>query len=378
MGTRPRVAVEVRPEGVVAARAEVGAGLLAAISRGDLPAGALRPGLKAGNILDRAAVVLAVRRVLDGTAARGGERSRYVTLVIPDTAVRVLLLDFDALPTKPVEALAVVRFRLKKLLPFDAEHAVVTYQVMSSGRDGVRVLAVAMPCDVLSEYEGVVTDAGYLPGAVLPSTLAALAGLDSIETGPALVVNAGQDAVTTAIVQGGVLLLHRNVDLGSEMGGDEAEGVEVRGGGSPLGRPAQSSVVETAWMLGERAELDRMDAGAQMQAQVLRRADMTLPSEPDEAVQVLNATEPVSTGREITQAVSVAAAYFEDTLGGAPPVVLAAGSLGAERLGAVLGMYGMDGMQVREIVDTAAIGPGAGAAVLSRGLLAGVRGALRS
>ena len=102
-----------------------------------------------------------------------------------------VVLDFDQLPSKPVEALPVVRFRLKKLLPFDAEEAVVSYQVMSSAKDPVHVLAVAMPKDVLDEYEGVVTAAGYLPGAVLPSTLAALAGLDEAEA-PVLVVNAGR------------------------------------------------------------------------------------------------------------------------------------------------------------------------------------------
>ena len=175
MGTRPRVAIELRPEGVVAGRAEGGTGVLGAISRSDLGAGTMAPGLRAGNVLDRAAVSGAIRRALDGIAVKGGERSRYVTLVVPDAAVRVLLLDFDALPGKAAEALAVVRFRLKKLLPFDAEHAVVSYQVMSSGRDLVRVLAVAMPCDVLAEYEGLVTEAGYLPGSVLPSTLAAIA-----------------------------------------------------------------------------------------------------------------------------------------------------------------------------------------------------------
>ena len=45
----------------------------------------------------------------------------------------------------------------------------------------MQVLAVAMPKDVLEEYEGVVLAAGYVPGAVLPSTLAALAGLDEGE-----------------------------------------------------------------------------------------------------------------------------------------------------------------------------------------------------
>ncbi len=422
MGTRPRVAVEVRPEGVVAARAEGSAGMLAAVSRGNLAEGALSPGLRVGNVSDRGLVTGAIRRALDGVSARGAERSKYVTLVVPDAAVRVLLLDFDALPSKAAEALAVVRFRLKKLLPFDAEHAVVSYQVMSSGRDGVRVLAVAMPCDVLAEYEGLVIEAGYQPGAVLPSTLAALAGLDGGEvgSGSSLVVNAGPGAVTTAIVQSGLLLLHRTVDLGSPMGseqgpeaGDVEAGPGVRTGGSgtsgvvqggdrlPLGKIAnrENSAGEPSRM--EDVDYDRMDAATEMQMEALRRKALTerrisamrqyaegvpvqngeptaLPSETNEAVKALDETDPVSTGREITQAISVAAAYFEDTLGGPPPVLLAAGTMGANRLATVLGMYGMDGVRVREMVDSAVMGAGASTSTMPLGWLAGVRGALRS
>ena len=39
LGTRPRLAVEVRAEGVVAARAEDAAGLLAAVARSELAEG---------------------------------------------------------------------------------------------------------------------------------------------------------------------------------------------------------------------------------------------------------------------------------------------------------------------------------------------------
>ena len=275
-----------------------------------------------------------------------------------------------------------VRFRLKKLLPFDAEHAVLSYQVMSSGRDGLRLLAVAMPCDVLSEYESVVTDTGYLPGAVLPSTLAALAGLDAGEdkTTPALVVNAGPETVTTAIVRGDVLLLHRTVDLRSTDGAEEGEpelptdgaGERTRRtGGERLAGAGTPSAVDAL-------DYDRMDAETEMQSRVLGSQAALVPQEADEAVRVLNDSEAVSVAREITQAVSVAAAYFEDTLGGAPPAVLAAGTLGAERLRTVLAMYGMDGMRVREMVDATAIDVGASNSTVQRGWLAGVRGALRS
>ena len=107
-------------------------------------------------------VVAAVRRVLEETS----QRTRDVTLVVPDAAVRVLLLDFDTLPAKAVEALPVVRFRLKKLLPFDADDAAVSYQVMATTRDGLQVLAVAMPREVQEEYESMVREAGFEPGAI--------------------------------------------------------------------------------------------------------------------------------------------------------------------------------------------------------------------
>ena len=61
--------------------------------------GGLAPGLKAGNMVDRCGTHCGCRTALDTVAGRaaGGSRSRDVTLVVPDAAVRVLLLDFDAL-----------------------------------------------------------------------------------------------------------------------------------------------------------------------------------------------------------------------------------------------------------------------------------------
>ena len=160
LGTRPRLAVEVRTEGIVAARAEDATAVLTAVARADIPEGAVTPGLKPGNILDGTAVTAALRKALDAIAGGGRERLRDVTVVVPDSAVRVLFVDFDQLPSKAAEALPVVRFRLKKLLPFDADDAMVSYQVMSSEKGAVKLLAVAMPKAVLEEYEAVVVAAG--------------------------------------------------------------------------------------------------------------------------------------------------------------------------------------------------------------------------
>jgi hypothetical protein len=182
LGTRPRLAVEIRPEGVVAARAEDAQAIVSAVAKAAPHGGTAVPVL-AGDSVTTAAqagrreTIAAVKKALEAVALK----ERQTTLVLPDAAVRVLLLEFEQLPAKPAEALAVVRFRLKKLLPFDADDAAVSYQVMSSGKSVVRVLAVAVPKEVLAEYEALVREAGFEPGAVMPSTLAACAGLPEMD-----------------------------------------------------------------------------------------------------------------------------------------------------------------------------------------------------
>jgi type IV pilus assembly protein PilM len=350
-GARPRLACELRSEGIVAARSDEASDLLAAISRSNL-GNAVLPLVRVGEVpgshafgTERPAVVAALRKAVEAVL----QRSRDLTLIVPDGAARVLLLDFDALPTKPAEALSVVRFRLKKLVPFEVEHAAVSYQVMASSRDSIQVLAVAMPGDLIAEYESLVHDAGFEPGAVLPSTLAAIAGLREGDR-PALVVNACHDGVTTAIVHGGMLLLHRTVDLSASASS------------SPEYDPSATAVAPTT-----PAETSISAIAARLAA-----GRTAVVSEPP-AAPAGNASR-----TEITQAVSVAGAYFEDTLEAHPSVILSAGTLGAAALTGMLDSAGIRPVAVQELVDRNMLGVGAstGAAAIPLGWLAGVRGAL--
>ncbi len=343
MAARPRVAVEIRPGAVIAARAAASPGNpLDTVSRADLPPGAVEPSSKGPNLLDPTAVTAAVRHTLEAVCPKGSDRSRHVSLILPDTSLRVLLLDFDELPAKPAEALPVVRFRLKKLLPFDPDHAVISYQIMSSTRGLIRVLAVAIPCDILAEYESSITAAGFLPGAVLPSTLAAIAAIDPTTPGT-LVVNVDADTVTTAIVNGSLLLLHRTVDLRSD----------------------QPSPTVTAQTLATLLNAE---------------TSPNLPTYEDSVVAAANrpaALDPDASSREIAQGVSVAAAYFEDTLGTPPLSIRSAGSLSPQQLQWTLEAHGLGPIAVRDLFDpTVGLAPGAQTTRIEHSWLAGVHGAL--
>lgn len=408
LGLRPRLAVELRPEGVVAARSDDAQALVSAVSSALWPVGTLLPGLKPGNVGRHDEAVAGVRKALETVALK----ERQTTLILPDAAVRVLLLEFDSLPAKAAEALPIVRFRLKKLLPFDAEDAAISFQVMSQSRDSVRVLAVAVPKAVLAEYESVVRDAGFEPGAVLPSTLAACAGLQE-DVGATLLVNAGESGVTTAIVQAGVLLLHRSVDLAADaldqrvaeakMSVDLPLAVPAVLLANPADSPmlplvdpsqsagewARQSPVSGYGVVDERDLESTTESRAETQARLRARgmAEQSAQEAVEEDTLRRNHGAPDSphgkpsaTSREVTQAISVAAAYFEDTLGKAPGVVVAAGTISVDSLRTMARNAGFDSGELRvvETVDGAMLSGGASTTRIERGWLAGVRGALRS
>jgi type IV pilus assembly protein PilM len=205
-GGRPPAAVELSPEGVLAG-ALPGSGDAPVYASAPLPPGALIPGIGEPNIQAVDAVVEAIRSALNQVSPR----TRAVTLILPDTAARVFILDFDSLPARAAEAIPVLRFRLRKMVPFDVEHAGVSYQVLSQGKTEWRVLTAVLPGPILAEYEAAVRSAGYEPGAVLPSSLAALDAIDSMEA--VLAANLSPLSLTTSIANGSDLLLHRTLDL---------------------------------------------------------------------------------------------------------------------------------------------------------------------
>lgn len=213
---RPPAAVELTRSGAVAV-----AGVPPSYSFIPLPAGALHPGVSQANLAAPDAVASAVREALDAV----NPPKRAVTVVLPDAALRVFVLDFDQLPSKSTEALSILRFRLRKTVPFEVETASIGYQVLSNSKNECRVLVVVVPGTVLAEYEAAVRTAGYEPGAVLGSTLAALEAVETPQ--PSIVANLSAESLTTAIVTGNDLLLYRTAELPEE---PEARIAEIQRG----------------------------------------------------------------------------------------------------------------------------------------------------
>ena len=74
----------------------------------------------------------------------------------------------------------------------------------------MQVIAAVAQASVLEEYESVFRDAGYQPGVVLPSVLAALGPVDG--SVPTLAVKAEMGTTAVAIVDQGELRLVRTIE----------------------------------------------------------------------------------------------------------------------------------------------------------------------
>jgi len=165
------------------------------------------------NILDPEKLAQAVRSM---APQNGGRKRREAALILPDSCVRVSVLDFDSFPSDPKEQLSLVRFRMKKSVPYDIESAALSYYPQPAGGDGKKfdVLVAVAPVDIITRYEAPFRGTGIHPGFV---TISALAAVDLIEeTGTVVMAKLSGRVLTILVVSSGALKLVRSLELGDQ------------------------------------------------------------------------------------------------------------------------------------------------------------------
>jgi type IV pilus assembly protein PilM len=172
-----------------------------------LSPGAIKPSAVDTNVSNPSEVRSALEKVL----ARVHVKTRDVALFLPDPVIRVFVLHFDVFPRAVNEALPLLRWRVKKSVPFEADETVISYMRQAPREDGVDVVTALARLRVVREYEQLLESLGVSPGVVMSSTLAALPLLSDRK--PALLARVAGKAMTAAIVRDGLLCGYRCVDL---------------------------------------------------------------------------------------------------------------------------------------------------------------------
>ncbi len=196
----PEFAFEIAADGITMSRTRPPAALQHVV----LPAGVLVPSPVKDNVLDAGAFAEAVAKLIPPAASRG---RRTAALILPDNSVRLAVLDFETLPDKEEDRLALIKFRLRKTLPFDVDDAALSYHVQG----GKKVLAAVAPVEVMARYEAPFRAAGLQPGLV---TCSSLAMMDLLPVkGSLLVAHHSPGALSVLAINQGVVTLTRSLEL---------------------------------------------------------------------------------------------------------------------------------------------------------------------
>ena len=198
-----------------------------------LPDGTVKPSPADQNLSDLPALESRIRAITgSGPKVQIGGHSlvsdlpRRIALLLPDVAVRAVVLHLDQLPVKRDERDALIRWRLGQEQLFPLGGAKVVSQVFpglpGSEHRTHTVLAVAIQESVLNQYEALCESAGLIPREVGMTSLRLFdlwrraSGGSDWQRRDFLWVNLSDRALTTMVFQRGRLLFYRCKPLGGE------------------------------------------------------------------------------------------------------------------------------------------------------------------
>jgi type IV pilus assembly protein PilM len=162
----PLTAVEVREDAVLCTRAvrRKGRYHMGGSGRVELPSGVFSTAMIRPQIGDLAALREAVAEAL---RKAGAESVSKISLALPDTMARAFVLDFQEVPSRQEQVAELIRWRLKKSVPFELSEARLSWQHLGKGEDGHDQLLIAVaPSDGLRVFEEMFASMGITAGLI--------------------------------------------------------------------------------------------------------------------------------------------------------------------------------------------------------------------
>jgi type IV pilus assembly protein PilM len=211
----PSLVFEISEVGVSLARMAPKSRLPEKLTFSPLAEGAIEPSPIRENVRNADELDRALADVLAQSNGSVPIRRKEAALLLPDNCARLTVLDFESLPGDPRERLQLIRWRLKKAVPFDADTAAISYQVQKSSDKRISVLVAVSPLEVVTQYEAAVRKLGLVPGHVSISVATALNLV--VEQGVTMLAKLAGHTLSLVVIDQGRVRLVRALDAGGQL-----------------------------------------------------------------------------------------------------------------------------------------------------------------
>jgi Tfp pilus assembly PilM family ATPase len=259
----PTVAVEVTSRRVTVASVAglPGRPAVAAYASEPLPAGVVTPGLAGPNITSVESVATSLQKALESAGLRG---TRRAALVVPDAIARVSFVTLAQVPARPAELETLLRWQVRKSVPFPIDEAMTSHVVAHRDAEGVTFGVVVARRSVVAEYEAV-TDAVGIHAGIVDLTSFNVVNLvlaSGTPAGDSLVVSLAPEGATLVILRGAGVMFYRHRASGADdeplgalvhqtamyhadrLGGSRFQRIWLAGGGDAAARSTAAVQIE--------------------------------------------------------------------------------------------------------------------------------------
>jgi type IV pilus assembly protein PilM len=208
----PSLVFEITEAGVSLARLGPRSRLPETVVFSPLAPGAVEASPIRENVRDAEELDRALRQALEQVGPL--RKKKEAALLLPDNCARMTVLEFESLPGDARERLSLLRWRLKKAVPFDSDTASLAYHVQRpAGSKSICVLITVSPSEVIGPYEAAVRRLGLAPGFVSTSAAAALNLV--VEQGVTMLAKLGGHVLTLMVIDQGSVRLVRTLESAS-------------------------------------------------------------------------------------------------------------------------------------------------------------------
>lgn len=160
----PPVAVEINRQEMVLVRLKRRRGRLSleAHQVRPLPDASVGTSIIRPNLGSPEAVTQKIKELFETSGTRPGK----VSLILPDNLAKVTLMNLPSRPASKKQLSELIRFKLRRSVPFRLDDATISYQMLPGQGKEVNILVALMLRSVVEQYERVLEAAGARPGLV--------------------------------------------------------------------------------------------------------------------------------------------------------------------------------------------------------------------
>lgn len=187
----------------------------------NIPQGLIEPSLTDPSVRSIEELV----KIIKATLSKAGVNTNRISLVIPDACARVAIHSFESLPSKKEEKTELLKWKLKKTIPFDINdsHLKFVEQKTEAGKNFVITANIHKP--VLAQFEEVFESLGIHVGFITLATFAAYELLasqhqDEIRKS-VLFIRARSSNISSLIIQQETVVFYRHTDFNFESSMDQ-------------------------------------------------------------------------------------------------------------------------------------------------------------